>query len=264
VAVKRIRAKGNYWNEVQDKAVVDYQKEQDQAVRNRIFEQHLYHHLCAMAATILRRYYKTDNESLVLDSVTHVVEKAIDKFDPSRAKSYSFFQTVIKHFFYDLLGSNGISRRRAERLQSLETFDDNFRKELQYSSEVWTEQDYRDTVLKRLHLLKRQGLKSNTSLMIEVIIDLLKRKKMYSKEYVSLSLLIALNSNCYNTLNKHARLLGIEFSFSSVERINKILASYAKEHGIQFYGHDLKVMEPWHERALGQPVIREELALESI
>lgn len=265
MSIKRINAKGNYWNEVQDKAVVEYQNEQDHAVRDRIFRQHLYPHLCAMSATILRRYYKTDDQSLVYDSITHVVEKAIDKFDPTRAKSYSFFQTVIKHFFHDLLASNGFSRRRAERSQSLEAFEHVhlIPKELTYFDDQFTEDDYRDTVLQRLHFLKKKNLRESQSSIINILIDLIKQGKMYSKEYVSLTLLIALDCTP-DGLRRTADNMGLRLPVSSVIRINKVLAHYAKEHGIPFSGHDFKVMEPWQEKALNPSPVVEELVLESI
>lgn len=265
-STKRVKAKGNYWNEVQEKAVLNYQEESEPVIKNQIFTLYLYPQLYAMSSTILQRYYKTVDDSLVRDSITHVVERAIDKFDPSKAKSYSYFQTVIKHYLYSALGTGAAAQAKARKFESLDTFNDSniLPMELTCTTESWTEEDYRDSVLERLYHLKRGDLKRRSILMVDTLIDLLVREKMLSKEYVTLVLLIALKCDWDTTLRNHARSLGIKLRFTPLDRINRILSRYAKENGISFYSHDLKTIEPWQEIALNKSVVTEELVLESI
>lgn len=103
------RPKDNYyWTDDTQQAVLDYINESDERKRSIIYEAHIHPKLITMSGTILKRYFyqqnnlhQSDVSVLVNDAVSSVVENGFKNYDKTAGSSFSYFQTAIKHFFYD-------------------------------------------------------------------------------------------------------------------------------------------------------------------
>jgi hypothetical protein len=103
----RKRKNGLYFGEEQEKAVVAFLNEEDPAIRNKIYNEHLRDAFDTMIESIIRRYKlyrKTYTfENLHSDTLSYLILKA-DKFDPEMGKrAYSYYGTICKHYILGLM-----------------------------------------------------------------------------------------------------------------------------------------------------------------
>lgn len=100
--------KKQYWTDIEEELVLDYQKTDDHIKRSIIINK-LYNKLRKMASSILFRYFRENvkvNTTEAEDNINDAICKgiiSIDKYDQTRnTKSYSYIQTVIKRHYYDI------------------------------------------------------------------------------------------------------------------------------------------------------------------
>lgn len=98
----RPRTQKIYFGEEQEKAVVDYLESNDEAERNKIFNEYLREPLIIMVESIIRRYklYRKDMdfEEIHTDTMSFLITK-INKFDHTKnTKAYSYFGTICKNY----------------------------------------------------------------------------------------------------------------------------------------------------------------------
>jgi len=103
----RKRKNGLYFGAVQEKAVVEFLNEEDPAIRNKIYNEHLRDAFDTMIDSIIRRYKLYRNsysfEAIHSDTLSYLILKA-DKFDSSKGKrAYSYYGTICKHYLLGLL-----------------------------------------------------------------------------------------------------------------------------------------------------------------
>lgn len=94
----------NYWSNTQEQLVINLKLSTCQREKTRLFLA-LQPALYKMITSIINRYYSTyaeeaNIEEEVNDAYTFVYS-IIDKYDPEKAKAYSFIGTSLKHHFYD-------------------------------------------------------------------------------------------------------------------------------------------------------------------
>jgi hypothetical protein len=98
----RPRTQKIYFGEDQEKAVVMYLESNDEAERNKIFNEYLREPLIIMVESIIRRYklYRKDMEfeEIHTDTMSFLITK-INKFDHTKnTKAYSYFGTICKNY----------------------------------------------------------------------------------------------------------------------------------------------------------------------
>jgi hypothetical protein len=98
----RPRTQKIYFGEDQEKAVVDYLESNDDAERNKIFNEYLREPLIIMVESIIRRYklYRKDMDfdEIHTDTLSFLITK-INKFDHTKnTKAYSYFGTICKNY----------------------------------------------------------------------------------------------------------------------------------------------------------------------
>ena len=103
----RKRKNGLYFGPEQEQAVVDFLNEEDEIIRNQIYNKYLRDALNTMIDSIIRRYklYRKNYsfEDLHSDTLSYLILKA-DKYDPSKGKrAYSYYGTVCKHYILGLM-----------------------------------------------------------------------------------------------------------------------------------------------------------------
>ena len=102
----RKRKNGLYFGPEQEKAVVDFLNEEDDIIRNKIYNEFLRDALNIMVDSIIRRYklYRENYtfEELHADTISYLILKA-DKFDSSKGKrAYSYYGTICKNYIVGL------------------------------------------------------------------------------------------------------------------------------------------------------------------
>jgi len=103
----RKRKNGLYFGDEQEAAVVRYLNEDDPAIRNKIYNEHLREAFNIMVESIIRRYklYRKDYsfENVHSDTLSYLILKA-DKFDTSKGKrAFSYYVTICKHYIIGLM-----------------------------------------------------------------------------------------------------------------------------------------------------------------
>ena len=103
----RKRKNGLYFGDEQEAAVVRYLNEDDPAIRNKIYNEHLREAFNIMVESIIRRYklYRKDYsfENVHSDTLSYLILKA-DKFDTSKGKrAFSYYGTICKHYIIGLM-----------------------------------------------------------------------------------------------------------------------------------------------------------------
>lgn len=98
----RPRTQKIYFGEDQEKAVVMYLESNDEAEKNKIFNEYLREPLIIMVESIIRRYklYRKDMEfeEIHTDTMSFLITK-INKFDHTKnTKAYSYFGTICKNY----------------------------------------------------------------------------------------------------------------------------------------------------------------------
>jgi hypothetical protein len=91
-----------YWSDKQEKAIVEYLKETDQAKKDKIFNQEIYKPLNKLVENIIFTYklFRTDVEvrELQIDCMSFLATK-IEKYDhKTGAKAFAYLGTIAKHY----------------------------------------------------------------------------------------------------------------------------------------------------------------------
>lgn len=146
----RPRTQKIYFGEDQEKAVVDYLESNDEAERNKIFNEYLREPLIIMVESIIRRYklYRKDLEfeEIHTDTMSFLITK-ISKFDHTKNhKAYSYFGTICKNY---LMGAIQKDTKEQNRSVSYEDVSSSIegREDLSYTIDS-DELDYRDVIIK--------------------------------------------------------------------------------------------------------------------
>ena len=146
----RPRTQKIYFGEDQEKAVVDYLESNDDAERNKIFNEYLREPLIIMVESIIRRYklYRKDMDfdEIHTDTLSFLITK-INKFDHTKnSKAYSYFGTICMNY---LMGAIQKDTKEINRSISYEDISSDIedRPELSYVIDEHII-DYRDVIIK--------------------------------------------------------------------------------------------------------------------
>jgi len=103
----RKRKNGLYFGRAQEDAIVEFLKEKNHVIRNKIYNEHLRDAFNIMIESIIRKYklYRKNYsfDDLHSDTLSYLILKA-DKFDyTSGNKAYSYYGTICKHYMLGLI-----------------------------------------------------------------------------------------------------------------------------------------------------------------
>ena len=146
----RKRTQKIYFGEEQEKAVVSYLESNDEAERNKIFNEYLREPLIIMVESIIRRYklYRKDLEFQEIhdDTMSFLLTK-INKFDHTKNhKAYSYFGTICKNYLMGAIQKDTKEQNRQVSYDDISSsIEDNF--ELSYTMDDYSI-DYRDVIVK--------------------------------------------------------------------------------------------------------------------
>ena len=146
----RPRTQKIYFGEDQEKAVINYLESNDEAERNKIFNEYLREPLIIMVESIIRRYklYRKDMEfeEIHTDTMSFLITK-INKFDHTKNhKAYSYFGTICKNY---LMGAIQKDTKETNRSVSYDDISSDIedRADLSYVIDDYVI-DYRDVIIK--------------------------------------------------------------------------------------------------------------------
>jgi hypothetical protein len=130
----RKRTQKVYFGEDQEKAVVNYLESNDEAERNKIFNEYLREPLIIMVESIIRRYklYRKDMEfeEIHTDTMSFLITK-INKFDHTKNhKAYSYFGTICKNY---LMGAIQKDSKETNRSISYEDISEDIESRVDFS-----------------------------------------------------------------------------------------------------------------------------------
>jgi len=146
----RKRTQKIYFGEEQEKAVVSYLESNDEAERNKIFNEYLREPLIIMVESIIRRYklYRKDLEFQEIhdDTMSFLLTK-INKFDHTKNhKAYSYFGTICKNYLMGAIQKDTKEQNRQISYNDISSsIEDNV--ELSYTMDEYAI-DYRDVIVK--------------------------------------------------------------------------------------------------------------------
>jgi len=146
----RKRTQKVYFGEEQEKAVVNYLESNDEAEKNKIFNEYLREPLIIMVESIIRRYklYRKDLEfeEIHNDTMSFLITK-ISKFDHTKNhKAYSYFGTICKNY---LMGAIQKDTKEQNRSVSYDDISESIeeRPDLVYTIDSY-DLDYKDVIFK--------------------------------------------------------------------------------------------------------------------
>jgi hypothetical protein len=146
----RKRTQKIYFGEEQEKAVVNYLESNDDAEKNKIFNEYLREPLIIMVESIIRRYklYRKDLEFQEIhdDTMSFLLTK-INKFDHTKNhKAYSYFGTICKNYLMGAIQKDTKEQNRQVSYDDISSsVEDNL--ELSYTIDDYN-LDYRDVIIK--------------------------------------------------------------------------------------------------------------------
>lgn len=146
----RKRTQKIYFGEEQEKAVVNYLESNDEAEKNKIFNEYLREPLIIMVESIIRRYklYRKDLEFQEIhdDTMSFLLTK-INKFDHTKNhKAYSYFGTICKNYLMGAIQKDTKEQNRQVSYDDISSsVEDNI--ELSYTIDDYSV-DYRDVIIK--------------------------------------------------------------------------------------------------------------------
>ena len=146
----RKRTQKIYFGEEQEKAVVNYLESNDEAEKNKIFNEYLREPLIIMVESIIRRYklYRKDLEFQEIhdDTMSFLLTK-INKFDHTKNhKAYSYFGTICKNYLMGAIQKDTKEQNRQVSYDDISSsVEDNL--ELSYTMDDYSV-DYRDVIIK--------------------------------------------------------------------------------------------------------------------
>lgn len=146
----RKRTQKIYFGEEQEKAVVNYLESNDEAEKNKIFNEYLREPLIIMVESIIRRYklYRKDLEFQEIhdDTMSFLLTK-INKFDHTKNhKAYSYFGTICKNYLMGAIQKDTKEQNRQVSYDDISSsVEDNL--DLSYTIDDYVV-DYRDVIIK--------------------------------------------------------------------------------------------------------------------
>jgi hypothetical protein len=146
----RPRTQKIYFGEDQEKAVINYLESNDEAERNKIFNEYLREPLIIMVESIIRRYklYRKDMEfeEIHTDTMSFLITK-INKFDHTKNhKAYSYFGTICKNYLMGAIQKDTKENNRSVSYDDISS-DIEDRADLSYVIDDYVI-DYRDIIIK--------------------------------------------------------------------------------------------------------------------
>jgi hypothetical protein len=146
----RPRTQKIYFGEDQEKAVVNYLESNDDAEKNKIFNEYLREPLIIMVESIIRRYklYRKDLEfeEIHNDTMSFLITK-IHKFDHTKNhKAYSYFGTICKNYLMGAIQKDTKEQNRQVSYDDISS-DIEDRTDLSYVIDEYII-DYRDVIIK--------------------------------------------------------------------------------------------------------------------
>jgi hypothetical protein len=117
--------KKTYFTAMTEAAVVAYNQETDQEIRNQVFNLYLKRPLDKLVENIIHRfkfyYFDIPHDAVKHETVAFIVER-IDKFDHTKGfKAYSYFSIVAKHY---LIANNNANYDMMKRKCDVSVVDD--------------------------------------------------------------------------------------------------------------------------------------------
>jgi len=99
---RKPKTKNNYFTEETEYAILEYRASNDQAERNRIYNQRIHFGFYKLAENIIHtfKFYYTEVdkiEDLKYEVVSFLLQK-LDLYDQSKGKAYSYFGTIAKRY----------------------------------------------------------------------------------------------------------------------------------------------------------------------
>ena len=98
---KRRRKKNLYWTDETQQAIIAYNKEEDELLREKIFRDHVYKPLDKMAENIINRfkfpYMDGSFEDIKSEVISYLILK-LPNFTEDKGKSFSYFSVVAKNY----------------------------------------------------------------------------------------------------------------------------------------------------------------------
>ncbi len=146
----RKRTQKIYFGEDQEKAVVNYLESNDDAEKNKIFNEYLREPLIIMVESIIRRYklYRKDLEFQEIhdDTMSFLLTK-IHKFDHTKnTKAYSYFGTICKNYLMGAIQKDTKEQNRQISYDDISSSIEN-NPELSYTIDDYVI-DYKDVIIK--------------------------------------------------------------------------------------------------------------------
>lgn len=233
-----------YWTDETEQLVISYQTEKDFLKKEFIYKQ-LQPLLRKMIEIIGRRYFSTpfnkrNAEDLKTQVETHLVENVLHKFNSSTGKkAYSYIQTCIKHYYFDVLF-------RQEQTKPL-PLDDFYTDDFQYDSLHREPEPDAEEVF--------EAVKTKANLHLQSIIYKKKDELLINGHYgnVSLEREVKVLEALYrfiNTFTDYNKYFLTYYLFVSTGLSNGAIAKYLYQNGltglmvrkydIQFYENIIK------------------------
>lgn len=98
--VNNKRTKG-YFNDFSEKAIISYNREPNQKLRNVLFENYIYYAYDKLAENTINNnklyYFNTTYEDFKHEVIAHMIQK-MDKYDPLQGKAFSYFYKICRNY----------------------------------------------------------------------------------------------------------------------------------------------------------------------
>lgn len=257
--MKGITAKGRYWTEEQDQAIIEYMNATSTEQRNLIYYTYLHAQMIAMSETIQKRYFGKSDSDLVHSSIVHVLENAFRNYDVDK-KSFSFIQTVIKNFYHDHFLPIRIRKRDKIFLhsQSLDhfTYMDDIENPVPFqlilTDDYLDAESIRDIIISKIKVrVNRNDERLNDlNAFIDTLVTFITEEDSYSSTYLSLYLHV--NSKLpFAMLRELSSTFFNKAIFINEHKVKRDLRDYAKLNLIEYSSTDeISVIQEWHKSAL--------------
>lgn len=113
-----------YFFEEHERAIIAYNREENQHLRNKVYAQHIHTPFMKLAENIIHtfKFYCFDDcySDVQAEVVAYLIEK-IDKYDPAKgSKAYSYFSIVAKNY---LIYNNNENYKKLKQRSGLEAVD---------------------------------------------------------------------------------------------------------------------------------------------
>ena len=98
---KRRRKKNLYWTNETQEAIIAYNKEEDELLREKIFRDNVYKPLDKLAENVINRFkfpYMDGTFEDVKNEVTSYLILKLPNFTEDKGKSFSYFSVVAKNY----------------------------------------------------------------------------------------------------------------------------------------------------------------------